>query len=80
MALSLVGNPVLPPETDRCHRWPCSRGCRSYRPPEIAYACQLVDVLVRCARAPAESLVALTDPNSIPKHIRGRIAAPGVPC
>ena len=46
--------------------------------PRECYPMQLLDAVVRCASAPNESLLPLTDPELIPKYIRGRMAASGV--
>ena len=42
------------------------------------YPAQLINAFVRNANVPVESLIALADPASIPKHIRHYIAVPGV--
>jgi hypothetical protein len=45
--------------------------------PRDFYPTELIDALVRCSVVPAESLLPLAEPESVPKYIRGRIAAPG---
>ncbi len=77
IALGLARNPKLSPEAcaaigDRIIQSIDRIGPRDF------YPTGLVDAFVRNTTAPTESVVALANPDIIPKHIRRRITSAGV--
>jgi hypothetical protein len=76
-ALGLLKNPKLPPQIAGVIADRVVLSVGRINPREF-HPTRLIDALVRCTRVPAESLLPLSDTNTIPKHIRGRIAEPGV--
>jgi Leucine rich repeat variant len=75
IALSLVRNPTLRSELASGVAALVVQAVARIGPRDF-YPTELIDALVRCSVVPAESLLSLAEPESVPKYIRGRIAAP----
>ena len=76
IALGLIQNPML--QAEDCSRI-ANLICDSIGRITLRdfYPAQLIGAFVRTANVPVESLLKLSDPKSIPKHIRHYIAVPG---
>jgi hypothetical protein len=77
VALALIKNPGLSPRLAAAIAHLVVQVAALIGPREY-YQTQLVDALVRNTNAPEHSLLPLTEADTIPRFIRGRIAALGV--